>query len=699
MKNTIQAFVLIMGMMIISLISYSQDPDFHIYLCFGQSNMEGMGTVETQDRATNARVKVFQDQTCSNLNRAYGTWYTAAPPLNRCWSGLGPADYFGKTMADATASNITIGLIPAAVGGCDIAFFQKGAPLGKASVKGGSNADIPSQFTGGYEWIIDMVTKAKKVGVIKGIIFHQGETNTGDPNWKYNVQGIVNNLRTDLSLGNIPFLAGEVLYAQYGSCCSSHNIEVNKIPGVISNSYVISASGLPGQDVAHFTSASYRTLGWRYAQQMIALESNTCISTPLQSFMQTDGINWIEQSTVQVCAGSTIKLGPHPIDNSGWRWTGPGNFNAATREITLSNLAVAQGGVYTATYKNASGCSSTAQITVTVKALPLAPTVPTPVPYCHNALAMPLTATGSGLKWYAGVTGSNGSATAPTPVTTAVGTANYYVSQTSNGCESTRSKITVVVNPLPTAAITTTSPTTFCAGGSVLLTSSSGTSYKWMNGNTPVGTAAAYPANSTGNYTVEVTHENGCKATSAAKSVTVTAPATWYADTDNDGKGDVAVTQTACIKPAGYVSSAGDLCPADAAKITAGDCGCGNTETSCMDCAGIVNGTASIDVCNRCSGGTTGIVAVADAANCITTGVVDLAANASIKILPNPSSEEFALLLTNASTVQVLTIDGKLVEVFNGVTNLNFGATYAKGVYVVHINTGNTSQILRVIKL
>jgi hypothetical protein len=273
----------------LSMVSYSQDPNFHIYLCFGQSNMEGMGPIEAQDKATNVRVKVLADQTCSNLNRVYGQWYTAVPPLNRCWNALGPADYFGKTMADGEPSKVTIGLVPAAYSGCDIAFFQKSAPLGKASTKGGGAADIPSQFTGGYAWLLDLAKKAQKVGVIKGIIFHQGETNSGDPTWKNKVKEIVTDLRTDLGIGNVPFLAGELLYAQYGGCCSSHNVEVNKLPGLLPNAYVISASGLNGLSGsnAHFSSASYRTLGARYAQKMLAVEVVTDVESP-EAFNQTD---------------------------------------------------------------------------------------------------------------------------------------------------------------------------------------------------------------------------------------------------------------------------------------------------------------------------------------------------------------------------------------------------------------------------
>ncbi len=239
------------------------DPNFHIYLLFGQSNMEGVGTIETQDKLINPRVKVMSDLDCSNLGRNYGNWYLASPPLNRCWGGLGPGDYFGKTMADGMSSQITIGLVPVSVSGIAIEFYQKSAPLGR------NNTDFPTQFNSGYAWLLDMAKKAQEVGVIKGIIFHQGETNTANQEWKFKVKEIVTDLRADLGIGDVPFLAGELLYADYGSCCHWHNPEVNKLPGLINNSFVISAMGLAGTDEAHFTSASYRELGKRYATVML----------------------------------------------------------------------------------------------------------------------------------------------------------------------------------------------------------------------------------------------------------------------------------------------------------------------------------------------------------------------------------------------------------------------------------------------
>lgn len=267
-------------------VAAAPDPNFHIYLMFGQSNMEGAAPIEAQDRVINERVMVMANLDCTNLDRTYGNWYVASPPLNRCWSGLGPGDYFGKTMADNMPSTVTIGLVPGAISGTAIELYQKSAPIGR------NGQDIPPQFNGGYAWLLDMAKKAQEAGVIKGIIFHQGESDTADPLWKHQVHEIVTDLRQDLGIGDVPFLAGELLYADYQSCCHWHNTEINLLPGLINNAYVVSAMGLPGLDAAHFTSESYRELGFRYATLMrekidISSSSSSSSSTSSSSSIST----------------------------------------------------------------------------------------------------------------------------------------------------------------------------------------------------------------------------------------------------------------------------------------------------------------------------------------------------------------------------------------------------------------------------
>jgi hypothetical protein len=244
------------------------DPNFHIYLMIGQSNMEGAATIEEQDLVTNSRVMVLQDEDCSRLGAVYGQWRVASPPLIRCLSylGLGPGDNFGKVMADNSASEVTIGLVGAAHGGQAIEYFLK--DCGSYNACTPTYGTTPNNFNGGYEWLLDLATRVQQRGVIKGIIFHQGESNTGDQAWPGRVKQLVSDIRNDLGTGDIPFIAGELPYT---GCCASHNTLVWQLPSVITNAHVVTAEGLEVHDAYHWNSAGVREMGRRYANKMLGL--------------------------------------------------------------------------------------------------------------------------------------------------------------------------------------------------------------------------------------------------------------------------------------------------------------------------------------------------------------------------------------------------------------------------------------------
>jgi hypothetical protein len=236
--------------------------NFHVFLLIGQSNMEGQAQPQAEDRTTDERVKVLAYNDCPNLSRTYNEWYTAAPPLHSCYAGVGPGDYFGKALA-AAYPEATIGLVPCAISGVDIDFFRKGVTSARRS-----EFPIPpdNHWGGAYEWVIERARIAQETGVIKGILFHQGESDTGQAVWVDKVKGMVTDLRADLGLGEVPFVAGELLY---GGCCASHNPIINQLPGQVANAFVVSAMGLAGADEAHFDLAGQRELGARYAQTML----------------------------------------------------------------------------------------------------------------------------------------------------------------------------------------------------------------------------------------------------------------------------------------------------------------------------------------------------------------------------------------------------------------------------------------------
>src|SRR5215213_7405198 len=104
---------------------FSQDKNFYIFLCFGQSNMEGNAKAEKQDSTVDKRFQVLETVNCENLNRTKGNWYPAIPPLARCRTGLTPADYFGRTMVANLPEKVRVGIINVSVAGCKIELFDK----------------------------------------------------------------------------------------------------------------------------------------------------------------------------------------------------------------------------------------------------------------------------------------------------------------------------------------------------------------------------------------------------------------------------------------------------------------------------------------------------------------------------------------------------------------------------------------------
>ena len=254
----------------------TMNENFYIFLCFGQSNMEGQGTIETQDQTVDSRFQVLQSLECSNLGAEKDQWRTAVPPLCQCYSGLSPADYFGRTMVENLPEDITVGVVNVAIGGCDIRLFDKSKYQNYTSTyEEAWFTDKVTAYGGNpYEHLINLAKMAQERGVIKGILLHQGETNTGDNQWPSYVKTIYTDMLNDLSLdaAEVPLLAGEVVHADQQGICASMNEIINTLPDVIPTAHIVSSSGCTAQsDNVHFNSAGYRELGRRYAKVMLTL--------------------------------------------------------------------------------------------------------------------------------------------------------------------------------------------------------------------------------------------------------------------------------------------------------------------------------------------------------------------------------------------------------------------------------------------
>ncbi|WP_297946778.1 sialate O-acetylesterase [uncultured Fibrobacter sp.] len=267
------------------------DPNFHIYLAFGQSNMEGQGTIESQDKTVNPRFQMLS--TIDNFNgRKLGTWNEAIPPLANKHGGLGPTDYFGRTLVEKLDPQIRVGVVVVAIAGCSIVAFDSPMDQGYLNDQAGWFKDIVKDYGGDpYKRLVDMAKKAKEDGVIKGIIFHQGETDEGDSDWPGKVKKVYDRLVKDIGLDeNIPFFAGEVPYQ--GSSKGTNN-NIRKLPSQSKNFYLVSAEGLNDLDMMriHFSSQGYRDFGKRYAEKVMEVLGDklnpVATSTPESSSAET----------------------------------------------------------------------------------------------------------------------------------------------------------------------------------------------------------------------------------------------------------------------------------------------------------------------------------------------------------------------------------------------------------------------------
>ena len=253
------------------------DPDFYVFLCLGQSNMEGNARAEIRDmNGVDERFRMMAAVDDAGRKREKGHWYTAIPPLCRANTGLTPVDYFGRTLVATLPKNVRVGVINVAIGGCHIETFMKDSISGYVAHRAPDwmKAPLKAYANNPYEHLVEIARLAQKDGVIKGILVHQGESNTGDKAWPEKVKMVYESLLKDLGLKakDVPLLAGEVVHADQGGVCASMNNIIRTLPQVIPTADVVSSAGCTcATDSLHFDAAGYRELGRRYAEKMLFL--------------------------------------------------------------------------------------------------------------------------------------------------------------------------------------------------------------------------------------------------------------------------------------------------------------------------------------------------------------------------------------------------------------------------------------------
>ena len=293
----------------------SADPNFQIYLCFGQSNMEGNATPEAQDyENVSERFKMMAAVDFSNPVRKRGEWYIAIPPLCRQGTGLTPADYFGRTMVEKLPDNVKVGVINVAVGGTSIKGFMEEYVADYVA----GEADWFKNYMACYDnnpfrRLVETAKRAQNYGIIRGILMHQGETDGGMGNWVQNVKKVYERLldELDLSADNVPLLAGETVQTDQGGYCGGFNNVIATLPNVIPTAHVISSKGCPQKgDGLHFTAEGYRTIGKRYAECMLELLKSTGmngVAANESEVLSTDYFDAMGRKVKGDCQGLKIK--------------------------------------------------------------------------------------------------------------------------------------------------------------------------------------------------------------------------------------------------------------------------------------------------------------------------------------------------------------------------------------------------------
>jgi len=237
----------------ISVCSQQTKPDsnFHIYLLIGQSNMAGRGEIDAESKMLNLQILMLD---------SVNYWVTATDPVHfdKPIAGVGPAISFAKNMLGDN-KNIKIGLVPCAWGGSPISVWEPGAAYLKAHP---------------YDDAIARTKIAIRQGVLKGVLWHQGESDNDSVSvtvYLNKLKILINRIRTDLKMPDLPFVAGEIGY--FNKVDLINNV-IDSLPEEVSNTGVASARGLTDKgDKLHFNTLSARELGKRYAEAMKKLKT------------------------------------------------------------------------------------------------------------------------------------------------------------------------------------------------------------------------------------------------------------------------------------------------------------------------------------------------------------------------------------------------------------------------------------------
>ena len=236
-------------------------PPLQLFLLAGQSNMAGRGAVEPEDRVRHPRVWGFNQRL---------HWVAAVDPLHfdKPIAGVGPGRSFGIALADAEPA-ANVGLVPVAVGGSPISAWEPGAVHAQTGSKP-------------YDDAIARIRIAKAAGEFKAILWHQGESDSGEaatPDYEARLTALIERLRAEVKSPALPVLIGQLgrfADAPWRESRTTIDAVHRKLARELRNVALVSSDGLVHKgDRVHFDSPSARELGRRYAEAYRTMTQTT----------------------------------------------------------------------------------------------------------------------------------------------------------------------------------------------------------------------------------------------------------------------------------------------------------------------------------------------------------------------------------------------------------------------------------------
>jgi hypothetical protein len=248
MKRKLHAAIILVLAMALPLLAEPAPAQMKLFLLIGQSNMSGRGKVEPQDQVVNPRIFMLTKDL---------QWVPAKDPLHfdKPSAGVGLGSEFAREVLKANP-DINIGLIPCAVGGTSLDQWKAGGAL--------------------YSAAVTRSKEAMKQGKLAGILWHQGESDSGNPKnvatYADRLYVMIGQLRKDLQADMVPLVLGELIHEHKTNDAINAELAVaaKKIPLCA----LTPSEGL-GNKALHFNAPDLRKFGQRYAAEYLKLAAGS----------------------------------------------------------------------------------------------------------------------------------------------------------------------------------------------------------------------------------------------------------------------------------------------------------------------------------------------------------------------------------------------------------------------------------------